>query len=303
LFGVLAGFAVVCNAVTAGLVWGLCRALGLDARESAIGAAAFSLHPFVLYGVLLPLSETPFLPVMCGSALLVVQGIRQGTPGKLALGGALAGLSCLFRPIALLAPAVLGVAAGWHLRGSWLRRVTTGILVVTGAVAVLLPWVGWIRARTGEWVMVSSGGPPTLRDGLSFNHKPFREKLDLPEGVRRTSDAAWAEYERLDSVGAYLGFVMRQAKADPLGVVQTYAYKAARAWYGTDAQRSGAERFNLVVSLCFLMAAAIGILRLVRAGWPYGATVLLGLAGLFWGMATVALSIARYTTPAVALRA
>lgn len=168
---------------------------------------------------------------------------------------------------------------------------------------VLLPWVGWIRARTGEWVMVSSGGPPTLRDGLSFNHKAFREKLDLPDGVQRISDAAWAEYEQLDSVGAYARFVMRRAGEDPWGVVQTFLYKTGRAWYGTDAQRSGAERFNLVVSLCFLLAVAIGVWRLARAGWPDGATALLAVAALFWGMATVALSIARYTTPAVALLA
>jgi hypothetical protein len=303
LFGILAGFAAVCNAATAALVWGLGRALGLAAREAAAGAAVFGAHPFVLYGVLLPLSETPFMTVMCGSVLLALVGMRQASPKKLAAGGALAGLACLFRPIALLIPLVLGLAAAWFVKASRVRRAAAGLVVVTAAGAVLMPWVGWIRFRTGEWLMVSSGGPPTLRDGLSFNHKGFRERLDLPAGVKRLSDAAWEEYESLDSVGAYLGFVMRQAREDPLAVVQTYGYKAMRAWYGTDAQRKGVEQFNCFVSCVFLFAAGLGVFRLRRGGWPVSGTVLLAVAALFWGMATVALSIARYTTPAAAVLA
>lgn len=132
LYGVLAGLAALCNGATAGLVWGLGRALGLSVRQAAVGAAAFAVHPFVLYGILLPLSETPFMTVMCGSALAVLRGIRQREFGRLALGGALAGLACLFRPIALLAPAVLGLAAAWSLRGSVVRRAFAGLLVVEG---------------------------------------------------------------------------------------------------------------------------------------------------------------------------
>jgi 4-amino-4-deoxy-L-arabinose transferase-like glycosyltransferase len=248
---------------------GLGRALGLAAREAAAGAAVFGAHPFVLYGVLLPLSETPFMTVMCGSVLLALVGMRQASPKKLAAGGALAGLACLFRPIALLIPLVLGLAAAWFVKASRVRRAAAGLVVVTAAGAVLMPWVGWIRFRTGEWLMVSSGGPPTLRDGLSFNHKGFRERLDLPAGVKRLSDAAWEEYESLDSVGAYLGFVMRQAREDPLAVVQTYGYKAMRAWYGTDAQRKGGGTVQLFCQLCVSVCCRTWGFS-VAAGWLAG---------------------------------
>ena len=41
--------------------------------------------------------------------------------------------------------------------------------------------------------------------------------------------------------------------------------------------------------------------RCGREGWPDGAWLLVAAAAVFWGMATVVLSIARYTTPAVAV--
>ncbi len=130
----------------------------------------------------------------------------------------------------MLAPAALGALLVWKLRGAlWQRWAATGAMVA-GFAAVVLPWVGWVKAKSGEWVLVSSAGTAALRDGLSFNHKQWREKLELPAGVARVSDAAWAEYERLDSVGAYLRFVTAQAARDPWGVAETYLYKAGRAW-------------------------------------------------------------------------
>lgn len=303
LYGVLAGFAVLCNAATAGIVWAIGRALGLGEWQAAVGAAIFGVHPFVLYGVLLPLSETPFMTLFSGGVLCLMFGMRRVKWRWFLWGGGLLGLACLVRPIAVLAPAVAGAVLIWNLSGAWLQRLAAAVVVVAGFVLAVLPWVGWVKTSSGEWVMVSSGGPPTLRDGLSFNHKSWREKLDLPPGVAQMSGAAWAEYENLNSVGAYLGFVARRAAQDPWGVMQTYMYKAGRAWYGTDAQRRGAERFNLAVSLLFLGAVAVGMWQCCTEGWPKEAWLLVAGAILLWGMATAALSIARYTTPAVALLA
>ena len=78
LYGVLAGFAIVCNAATAGIVWGMGRALGLGEWPAAAGAVVFGLHPFVLYGVLLPLSETPFMVLFAGGVLCLMLGMRRG---------------------------------------------------------------------------------------------------------------------------------------------------------------------------------------------------------------------------------
>lgn len=301
LYGVLAGFAILCNVATAGIVWGMGRVLGMGEWQAAAGAAVFGVHPFVLYGVLLPLSETPFLVVFGGGVLCLTAGMRRGGWRLFLTGGLLLGLACLMRPIAVLAPAALGAVLVWKTpRTGWKRWSEAGV-VLGGFLVTVAPWVGWVRAKGGEWVLVSSGGGPTLRDGLSFNHKAFREKLELPEGVRRMSDAAWREYERLDSAGAYMGFVVRQAAQDPWGVAQTYLYKAGRAWYGTDAQRWGTERFNLVVSVVFLALVGAGMWRCARAGWPDEAWLLVAAAAVLWGMATAALSIARYTTPAVAV--
>lgn len=303
LYSVLAGCAILCNTAAAGLVWGLGRMTGLGAWQATVGAGAFALHPFVLYGVLLPLSETPFLVLLAGAVLYLMTGMGREGARWAVWGGGLLGLACLVRPIALPMAAVLAGIVVWRQPGRIWSRVSLAALLLTAWAAVTAPWVLWVRARSGQWVAVSSGGPPTLRDGLSFNHKAFRDKLALPNAVARTSDAAWAEYERLDSTDAFAGFLMRRLQEDPWGVMVTYLYKAGRAWYGTDAQRSGTEQFNLAVSGVFLTAVAAGAWRCRRRGWPRAAWLLAGGAVTLWGMAAVALSIARYTMPAVAMLA
>ena len=302
-FPVLAVFAVLCNTATATLVWALGREVGLGPWAAAAGASLFAVHPFVLYGVLIPVSETPFMVLFTGATLFLARGLRQGEAGWLLGGGVLAGLACLMRPIALLSPVVAAGVLVWKMAGGWSARWRGVAAVAAGFLLAVLPWVGWVRAKSGEWVPVSSGGPPTLRDGLSFHHKSFRNRLELPAGVERMSEAAWNRYSELDSSGAYVRFVLRMAAEDPVAVVETYLYKAARAWYGTDAQRKGAERFNLVVSVAWLAAVGAGIWRRARADWPAAAWLLVGFTGLFWYMTTVALSIARYMTPTAALLA
>jgi len=212
LFGILAGFAAVCNAVTAAGVAAMAARLGAGSAGIGFAAAVFVFHPWVLYGLFLPLSETPFMAALMAALLCLSAGARSGGWRGLAFsaaGGALTGVACLIRPIALLAPAVFGVVFLWKAQGAVLRRTVLAGAVVVAAAAVLLPWELWVWQRTGEWIPISSGGPPTLRDGLSFNHKSFRAPIALPSGVRRVSDAAWREYESLESTGAYLRFVMR----------------------------------------------------------------------------------------------
>ena len=305
---VLAGFAAICNAATAAMVAAMAARLGAGSADIWFATALFALHPWVLYGLFLPLSETPFMAVLTGAVLCLSGTVRsEGWRGLVwaAAGGALTGVACLIRPIALLAPAVFAAILLWKAHGAVIRRTVLAGAVAVAAAMVLLPWELWVWQRTGEWIPVSSGGPPTLRDGLSFNHKSFRMPLRLPPAVERMSDAAWSEYESLETTGAYLRFLTRQALADPAAVVQTFVYKAARAWYGTDAQRARVEVFNGVVSLAFLTIVARGAWRLARrpGGLGMDAWLLFGATGLLWVMATVALSIARYMTPAVALLA
>lgn len=303
LYTSLAAFATMCNALSAAMVWRIGLALGLDHRLASAAAVLFGLHPFVLYGVLIPLSETPFITLFMAGVLLLMIATRTGCRKWFFCSGALFGLACLTRPIGLLAPAVFATVIFWQLRRVWQECVAMVMLFVAAFIAVVLPWVLWVRAKSGDWVPVSSGGPPTLRDGLSFNHKMFREKLQLPDGVARLSDAAWKEYDDLKDYRSFLGFVFRQAQQDPFGVLQTFLYKSIRAWYGTDSQRANAERFNLLVSLLFLGLVSVGMSRYWHHGWTGEAWLLIGAALLFWMMTTIMLSIARYMTPAVAMLA
>jgi hypothetical protein len=139
---VLAGFAAICNAVTAAGVAAMAARLGAGSAGIGFAAALFALHPWVLYGLFLPLSETPFMAALMAALLCLSAGARSGGWRGLAFsaaGGALTGVACLIRPIALLAPAVFGVVFLWKAQGAVLRRTVLAGAVVVAAAAVLLP--------------------------------------------------------------------------------------------------------------------------------------------------------------------
>ena len=303
LYGV---FAAGCVAATAWLVWSIAGLLGAGGGAWA-AAAAFCLHPFVLFGLALPLSETPFALALAGAVWLALKGLRGNSWRAVwlsAAAGALCGVACLLRPFGVFAPFVLAVAVTGSRWKEW-NGVRRALPLLGAFFLIVSPWEVFVWAKTGKWVVLSTGGPATLRDGLSFNHKAMRSRLRLPAGVEWMSDEAWLRYRELDTAEVYLSFVAERFVERPWAVAQTYAFKAARAWYGTDSQNARLEVFNAGVSAVFLTGAGMGIWRFRkrRGGLGMEGWTLVGLALGAWAMTTVVLSIARYMMPMAAVLA
>lgn len=286
LYGV---FAAGCVAATAWLVWSIAGLLGAGGGAWA-AAAAFCLHPFVLFGLVLPLSETPFALALAGAVWLALKGLR-GNSGRAvwlsAAAGALCGVACLLRPFGVFAPFVLAVGVTGSRWREW-NGVRRALPLLGTFFLIVSPWEVFVWAKTGRWIPLSTGGAPSMRDGLSLNHKAMREPLWLPAGVEWMSDEAWRHYGELESAGAYVRFVTGRFAERPWAVVQTYAFKAARAWYGTDSQNGGLELFNAGVSAVFLTGAGMGIWRFRkrRGGLGVEGWTLVGLALGAWAMTT-----------------
>lgn len=300
-------FAIVCVTTASLLIRGI-AGLVLPVPGAFAAASVFALHPHVLYGTVFPLSETPFTVLFLTSVYLCLRPLAASPSGAALpylLSGICAGLATLTRPAGLLVPLVLSCGVWFFGPGRSSVRWLGPAMLLLGAGLVMAPWEIFLWSSTGRILPVSSGGTPTMRDGFSFNKKPMRQNLALPDGVAWVSDTAWEHYSELNSMTATLEFVGRMASERPGAVLQTYAFKAARSWYGTDSQRAAVERINIALALLLLFPATVGIYRYATmgAGSPRFGLILVGLVLYFWATSTVFLSLARYTAPVLGLLA
>ena len=209
----------------------------------------------------------------------------------------------LVRPIAIGVPLVLACAILAWGQGPWGRRVALGGALLSGALLAVLPWEVLVFQRTGQLIPLSTGGPPSIRDGLTFAvhpQKAYRQPRAVPADIRAVQMAVLERYPRLNSVGAIAEVVFEQACQRPLAVFKFVAWKAARAWYGTDTGRW--EWPILVIQLIYLSMIAAGAVIASRSPDTRGlALIPAAVIAYFWVMTVATLSILRYMVPAMGL--
>ena len=224
-------------------------------------------------------------------------------PANVVVCAVLLAVSMLTRPIALFLPAVYSATILLFSRLPIGRRLVLSAILVGVVGTVLAPWELVLYRQTGQLVPLSSAGVPALRDGLSFNHKDFRQPLSLPADVAALSDEFWQNYEEYQSPSDIGAFIWQKFRTAPGAVAKLYGIKAARELFGTDSQSKKLEFINLILLACYMLPAALGVYLFVKNSpeHRYLVAVLLGLVAYFWAMTTVALSIVRYMIPAIGL--
>ena len=83
--------------------------------------------------------------------------------------GVLAGTAMLVPPIAIFVPLVLGGLVPL-LAISWSRweRALVAVVIVATSVLVVEPWLRHAEPVDGRFMLLSTGGVPSIRDGLAF---------------------------------------------------------------------------------------------------------------------------------------
>jgi len=214
----------------------------------------------------------------------------------------LTGIGMLIRPMAILLPFVLcGVIMA---RAKHLTRATRAVacaLFLIATAATIAPWEGWAHARSGHWILLSTNGPPSMKDGLTFavDPRPYRQGISVPDDVRQFMLGIYAK--RMVNVGEVAKAVAHEASLRPAAFVKLGFIKLARAWYGTDSQRMEMPLLLVqVVYLTILVAATWVAWRVGGAARDLAALTALVVL-YFWFMNLSSLPLARYTTPAVSL--
>jgi len=253
-----------------------------------------------------PLSTAPFVVVLLAAVLLMLHSAETGSGGAsgLWLTGAMLGLAMLIRSSGLGLPIVFALFVLIRLRYlSWSRRCLSAGLLIGGALLVVLPWEVQAWRATGQVLPLSTGGVPTVLDGLTYAVDPSENRpVWAPDDVRRLQwEIHEKSYRELDSESSIAGFLLEKLRTTPGAVIQLFAIKGARASYGTD---SGVlDEWLLVFQIPVVTLLLFGTALTWRhSGPPHEAAILTVMIVLyFWLMTTVVLSIVRYMVPALAL--
>jgi hypothetical protein len=274
-----------------------------------VAAGLWMTYPFTLWLTKQPNSELLFLPLFYTALFLFGGMLWQGwMRWWVALGvGVLMGCAALVRPIALLGGVLLsGMLIAFRWQEGRLRWGLLAAWLLVGNLAVLLPWELWAWRHTGQWMLLATGVPEGVQDGLTcaIVTKGYRRRLDVSPQIEAIMVTAVQRRQQgeMETLGAICGFLGEQVRHNPSGMLRLLGWKLARAWYGTDAQRQE-EKWIVPVQVVYLLAAIGGGYLLWRQeGVGREWIVLVGVFVLyFWGMTTLVLSILRYMTPVMGL--
>jgi len=302
----LFAFAAACLALASICTYNI-ASMVIGSDRAGIAAILFAIHPQVLFGVVVPLSETPFLAVLNCAVWAFLYALTRKRPGSsklMLVAGLLVGAAMLLRPAAMFIPLLLAAVVLLSNVAPLRRRLQWAFLLLLGVSIALLPWELYDWNHSGRLILLSTGGVPTLRDGFSFNNKTMRSHIWIPSGAQAVVDDVWQEYNHLTGYVSIANLMTGEIAKHPFGVAELYAFKALRSWYGTDSQRGSVELLNAIVSALYLLAGILGMRNYFRQGPDRKnmtpAALLVVLILYCWAMTTLALSIVRYMVPALA---
>jgi 4-amino-4-deoxy-L-arabinose transferase-like glycosyltransferase len=279
-------------------------------RVAFLAGLLWATYPLSWWLIKQPEATFPFLVFLylalygC-TRLLQAPGVSLST----AFGtGVYAGVTAFIHPIALLlSPVLAGVFA--FLRRDLTRnlRAMVSILLLIATLLVIAPWEVGIWRRAGYWIPLSTNGPDSMSDGLTFAlnmpPKTYRRGIPVPQDIQNFMEEVVAlNHEgQLETVGAVVRYVIQSFQEHPGTIIGLYAWKVARAWYATDSQRG--EGWIALLQTPYLLLAILGIVRICRMGNQQRRFLWLALSVIsyFWLMTVLALSIVRYMIPVMGL--
>lgn len=300
----LVGLRLLCAGLSAVLVFALAR-LVWPSLGALIAAAAWITYPFGLWLTKQPNSEIAFIPLFLGAVYLLWRGLlRSPRAWWLFLGaGCLAGAAMLVRPQAIALGLVLAVLVILFARVGWAARAGLALLVVLGNLLVVVPWEREVYAETGEIIPLSTGGPVSIKDGLTFLVAPkdYRRELDHDEDLEAFMSIFIERRPEMKGPREIVEVVSEEAVREPGLFSRFMAIKAVRSWYGTDSREF--EGATMALQLAYFVLAVAGswyawrrggdLRRMISGNW----LIIL----YFWAMTFIVVPLLRYMLPVMGL--
>ena len=299
---------LICLSLCAFLVYVMAKKLW-GPTGAFLVSIAWSCYPFVYYTCVKQNSEISFMVLFYAGLLCFLNGWRYGRRKKtwFFIAGALCGLAMLIRPI--------GIGVGIVIMGLMLfgksysprNRIVFIACILLGNIAAVLPWEAWVFHKTGTVVVLCKGRDAfSMYDGLTFAFPEpgvvgGRKGIKVPPDVEQLMVHVRSMYSDSTTAKQLRDFMIAQFKRQPASVMKLILIKAARSWYGANANRF--EKVILVYHLVFMALIIIAGAIFWRRK-PLERFTIIAATGLllyFWGMAILVLSIARYLAPMLPL--
>ena len=300
------GAACVLNVMSVACSSALLFLLGrelLGAATAVAAAVLWIVHPAVLWLAYQPVSDAPFLPFLFLGLVAFVRGWKRCSHLWMGVAGVTLCMAAQIRAAGLFLVPCLAVFVLTCRRGGWLRRIALCGALLLAAVLTALPWELAVYRRTGQVVLLATGGPAAVAQGLRFGLIPeaVGERMSLPDDVRQLMVRFRAG--RLDdaSLREVWTAVWDETRYGPVPFAKLMAMKLWRSWYGTLMTRH--ELKLLLVQLGYLATAAVGLAVALKAPGASraNATLLLVVVAYFWALTCLVVPLLRYMVPAMGM--
>lgn len=226
------------------------------------------LNPFMLWMLLQPLSE-PFYFLTLILALsefvnLITEKNSNSNTALIKIGFWL-GLGWLTRPISIFVPFLFSIfILVNYLHTSFSLAIRKPLITLTVSVLVVIPWQFMSFRNTNQFNFLSSNGVAALRDGLSYNHKTWREPFEFDNDVQDLLNRFQSNYDTYIETKLIKTFLIEEWQKNKKAVMKLYTFKALRGWYGTDAHKTKIERGIIVFSLSYILILIPSLIFVAR---------------------------------------
>jgi 4-amino-4-deoxy-L-arabinose transferase-like glycosyltransferase len=298
--GLIAIFNVLTTAISCFLVF-LVGELIFSPRTGLISSLIWITYPFNLWLIKQPNSEVPFILLLYFGIWIFIFAIKKRYFALTFIAGVILALAALVRPASTLLGFLFALALLFYKEIPRMRRIFYAMLLLLGCLVTILPWEIHVLSSTGHLIPLSTGGPPSIRDGLTFAVKPGAggDRAPVPRDVMALMERIAANKSNLNTTANIFDYLVQELTNKPAPILKLVALKLCRSWYGTD--EMWYEKYILAIQVLYLIIGIIGIIfgiRICRDRLQY-IIFLLAIVFYFWGMTVLVLSILRYMIPAM----
>lgn len=276
-----------------------------DSPFAFLAPSLWLAHPATWRQFEQPLSGSLFTMLLLSAILVVAVMLKRQTMGGMTAisVGVLLGLAMLTRPNGIALGLIVALFVLFQEWANLQSRLLFCALLLGAVIMAVLPWEIHAYQQLGKIIPLSTGGTPSILDGLSYAVDSSEARsVPVPEDVRQLQvDIYEQQYRELNSVGQIARYLWGELGIRPLTVFKLFLLKAARAWYGTDSGHY--DGWMLIGQVPFLAVSVAGLwAALQQRGWHH-CFALLGIVLIvyLWGVTILVLSILRYMIPALAI--
>ncbi len=204
----------------------------------------YLLNPITIYYSFRPLSEHLFMVFFLIFIVKIVQYFKSKNFTCLTIALFGFSLSLLVRPTYLYFFAFLLMFLIYYNRA----RLWKLIIPFSVCFLVLLPWSTYCYLNSKTVVISSTGSIQSLKDGIAYDNKGYRNTLTDDVGIRKVMDDFWDDYSSYTNTGQVFNYYLLQLKTNPFGLIKFQLLKICRVFIGTDTINKKLELGMLVVN-------------------------------------------------------